>query len=548
MEGKKKSKTKANQKSTDGPLVLTYTLAELPSSQHRAGLVGLVLLVRHLRATGVHEADAAVQALTPEGVSFAFTKNGMQALFDTAFAATWCEVVSDKIYKSKQKQEIPPIRTEKREVEDKKGKKKERLVYIYRKPVPDGAYLAKADPDGPWIKLWRDMLWAIPRGVPATRKAFEARAEGVPCSDGNEMFDLLRASPEKSIPLSSTYFLGAQASTADNVTFADAARFQLLLHFWPFATELFVPTTLTREGKTEFDGYAFVFPDVADLEAYCDDYPDFLRGRGKALRAYLPRAAVVDLPGEAGLRTMDWLSLVLANRAQQGPTHGLEDLVLAVDVVHARKDGNNVRILSASRIEPRFVPADAYQRLARADLWSPTVRRQLLVNLLGERPWYTGFAGLFARLPSDLTFDNSGFQHDARQAFNKEITTMDDGTRLPDLVFRITTHYLQGMLRSKYQMQWLEQKDKPKKWNDNKEKLAKEALLAMRSRTGDDFIAYVSTTVFAVAQGLNKEDYMLVADALLKETETFRTLLMLAFSAQMPWSSDKDNNSKKEEA
>lgn len=542
----KSKKTPAASTPAESDLALHYTLVELPSSQHRAGLVGLVLLVRYMKAAGTSDADACVESIAAGEVTLRFTRRGMQALFDTAFNATLGEIESDKIYKNKKKEEVPPVRSETRTVRDKSGKEKQRTVYIYNKPIPKGAFIEQIDRDGPWLKMWRDMLWSIPRGVPATRKPFEARAEGESASDGTEMFELLSAAPSKSVPLASTYLLGAQAVTADNVPFADAARFQFLLHFWPYATEPFVPAFATRDGKSEFDGYAFVFPDVACLDEYCDNYLDFLRSRDGALRAYLPRAAVVDLPAEAGLRAMDWMGRVLQTRAQQGRTTGLEDLVLGVDVVHARKDGNNVRILSTSRVVPRIVASDAYQKLISGDYWSSVFRRQLLSNLLEDAPWYDGFAVLFATLPSELTFKNSAFQHDARNAFQERANTMEEQSNLPKLVFRITTHYLMGVLRSKYQLKWEEEKGNPKKWNDHKEKVAREALLAMRSRTGDDFVAYVTTTVFSVGQGLREEEYLQISHALLGETETFRTLLMLAFSAQMPWSPRSENEGKKE--
>lgn len=532
-----KKTTAKNAKTTDDPLALTYQLAELPTSQHRAGLVGMVMLVRYMNAQGTPTSEAAVTHMNAQGASFAFTDAGMTALFDCAYATTMGEVSTEKPYKNRRKEEVPPLRIETEEVTDKKGKSTTRTKYIYPKPIPKGAFLADRDPTGPdgvWIKLWRDMLWSIPRGVPATRRPFEARGEGETVSDGLDMYTLLKASPDRSVELASTYLLGAQANTADNVTFSDAAFRQLLLHFWPLATELYVPTTLTREGKTEFDGYVFAFPDVADLEAYCDEYFRFLLARGTDRLAYLPRSAVIDLPGEAGLRTMSWLATLLETRVQQAAALTLDDLVLAVDVLHARKDGNNVRILSHARVEPRRVMSGEYQRFAGSLLWSHVFRRQVLVNLLAERPWFTDFGRILATLPTAITFENEAFQHDARVTMEKKMTDGESG--LPALLFRIATNYLGAKLDSKHDLSWRneETRNDPGEYNKKKEKLAREALLAMRSRTGDDFVQYVTTTVFSVAQNMSKDNYIRVSDSLLNETETFRTLLMLAFSAQMP--------------
>jgi len=534
--------TKKESKDVDSScrLRLDYELLALPSSQHRTGLVGLVMMVRHLHAIGIEKQDADVVELNARGTSFEFTKIGMQALFDSAYAATWGEKERTTKYKDQNKVEVPPIRTERRMVVDEKGKEKEKTFYIYPKPVPGGAYLAKHDPGGErghWIKLWRDMLWAIPRGKPTTRRAFEARAEGEQVQDGVKVYERLSGNPHKSVALASTYFLGAQETTANGVTFSDSARHQLLLHFWPFATEVFVPETVTRKGESKFDGYVLVFPDVADLKTYCDDYVDFLRTRSTDRHAYRPKQAVVDLPGEAGLRAMGWLSRILEVRVQQSLTVSLEDLVLAVDVVHARKDRKNVRILAIMRIGVNETQFREYERFTQLELWSTTFRKQWLNNILAERPWYTDFATLMTTVPSELTFKNSKFQHDAYIALEKD-TNMTGENNLTRLLYKLTRNYLGGRMMSKHNLTWNSVKNDPKlskKYTDDRNKLARAALLAMRSRTGDDFIEYVATQVFSVTQGLNEDDCTRVTKELFEKTETFRALLMITFSANM-WS------------
>lgn len=542
-----KKRTQKSAATPDGVLELQYRLSDLPTSQHRAGLVGLVVLTRFLAKSGVSTADASVKEIDGRGARLEFTRAGMNKLFDAAFATKMGEVAVDKPYKKKNtKEEVPPIRVEAVEGVDKKGKPVSKTKYIYPKAIPSGAFLEHVDPtgaDGLWIKLWRDMLWSIPRGVPATRRPFEDRAQGQTVSDGDEMFAVLRADPAKSVELASTYFLGSQATNADNVTFSDSANRQLLLHFWPFATELFVPGTVTRDGKTAWDGYVFAFPDVADLEAYCEDYWEFLRARGTEKLAYLPKSGVVDLPGEAGLRTLAWLQQILATRTQRSTTVSIDDLVFAVDVIHARKDGNNVRVLKQSRVEPRLVMSVEYERYKSSSLWSHVFRRQLLENLLGECAWFSGFSRLLSTLPPETTFRDVAFQHDARLIF-EEKKMSDEESSLAVLVHRVATNYLTGMLRSKYDLSWSDEtKGNPIEYNEKKEKLAREALLAMRSRTGTDFIEYVTMTVFSVAQNMSKEHYTVVSGALLEQTETFRTLLMLAFSAQMPRPRKPDSTS-----
>lgn len=186
MAAKKSTATKS--KLSESPLELTYHLAELPTSQHRAGLVGMVMLVRYMNALGTPETDAAVTSIDALGATFSFTKTGMQRLFDCAYDTTMGEVSSEKPYKNRQKEEVRPLRVESEEVTDKKGKLVTRTRYFYPKAIPKGAFLAERDPTGKdelWIKLWRDMLWSIPRGVPATRQPFEARGDGETVNDGD---------------------------------------------------------------------------------------------------------------------------------------------------------------------------------------------------------------------------------------------------------------------------------------------------------------------------------------------------------------------------
>lgn len=549
----RKASTAKQVGSTSEALELAYQLAELPTSQHKAGLAGLVLMVQFLLEQGdVAENDLKVVELSPTGVTLRFSPAGMNALFDEAYRTEMGEVLSATVRKDRNKQEIPPIRKFSEEVVEK-GKTKTRVQYVYPKPIPRGSFLRECDEhDGAWIKLWRDMLWTIPRGVPATRTPYEDRAEGKACRDGSDKFRELSQCRGKSVELASTYFLGAQATTADGVPFEDSAARQFLLHFWPFATELFVPTTVTREGKTEFDGYVFVFPDILDLEAYCGDYFGFLKSRPREKRAYLPAAAVVDLPGEAGLRTMSWLARLIEDRAQQGPTHGLASLLLAVDVVHARKDGNNVRILAQERFETSLASNRWYRTIENAKLYSPVVRRRLLQNVLSHRPWYAEFGRLLATQPSEVTFENYAFQRDARTIFElvkddpadeRNSTMTETPPELPMFVYRIATRYLTGMLSEKYGLTWSDEtKRNPGKYNESKEKLAREALLAIRSRTGPAFIEFVATKIFSMAQGMPKEEFQTVSDALLNHSEVFRTLLMLALSAQMPRPAKAETN------
>ena len=104
------------------------------------------------------------------------------------------------------------------------------------------------------------------------------------------------------------------------------------------------------------------------------------------------------------------------------------------------------------------------------------------------------------------------------------------------LIYRIVGIYLNRKLKSKYQLEWGDElKNNSKKLDEyqkSKEKLARDAFLAIRSRTGQDFIDYFASTLCSVAQNMNEESYIRLTIALINDTDKVRTLTMLALSAR----------------
>ena len=122
-------------------LELTWRLAELPTSQHRAGLAGLVLMLRWLdrqtdRGVGVCElvhCDAKQASLRVD-------RPGMQRLFDWLYAAAAEEKRYAQPFKHKESGAISePLRTETEEVTaPKTGKVSTKTWYVYPMNVPNG--------------------------------------------------------------------------------------------------------------------------------------------------------------------------------------------------------------------------------------------------------------------------------------------------------------------------------------------------------------------------------------------------------------------------
>lgn len=554
------AKTKSKSAPIDR-LKLDYSLIELPSSQHRAGLAGLVCIIRWLeRQTEFQEKTAngtlcKLVQLDDSGASIELNQAGVEALFDEIYAASTEEQERPQPLKNKQKQIIPPLREEEREVIDKKGITKTKKVYIYPVVVPAGSFLADPAYDksvegknGLWIKLWRDMAWSILRGVPATRKPFEARAEGSYSDDAASVWKQLTQPEDYTVDLPSTYFLGAQSSNAENVPFKDRARLQFLLHFWLFAAQIYVPAVVDNEGKRNFVGYALAIPDVARLKWFCDELLEILSDRSTEKSGYRPRDAVVDLAVASALDMMKRLH----DRLQQKTGEKLaEDLVFGIDVIHTEKQGNNIRVLSSIRLDPEESMLDQYAQI-RDGFWSPLFRKQCLLNLVNERPWHAGFDVLLCTLPYKRTIEDSYFQRDVREKLKTlsqeerqmdEITTVDNSVSIETLVFRLVGNYVSRKLKSKHDLEWkaewkglkseeLNQKTDYKKYFEMKAKVAKSAFLDVRSRTEPmDFINYFVSSLCSVPQHMKSDAYVELTQALYQDTDKIRTLTLLALSA-----------------
>lgn len=545
-------------------LTLDYNLAELPSSQHRAGLAGLVLIVdkwlnrRQVPTFLQKVSEGAICHFTridDKGATLELNQAGLEALFDEIYAASVEEQERAQPLKNKQKEIIPPLREEERKETEAKGKEKTKKVYIYPVVIPRGSFLADPSYDsssdgknGHWIKLWRDMVWSILRGVPATRKPFEARSEGTYAEDAANVWKQLIQPAEFTVDLPSTYFLGAQANNAENVPFKDRARFQFLLHFWLFATQIYVPAVVDNEGKRNFVGYSLAIPDVAYLQWFCDEILDILSDRSPELSGYRPRDCIVDLAVESALDLMRRLR----NRLTQvSGEQSINSTVFGIDVIHTEKQGNNVRLLSVNRLDPEETMLDEYAQI-REHYWSPLFRRQCLLNLVNHQPWYSGFDGLLCALPYEQSIENEYFRRDVREKLKAlieeerqmdETATLNGSASIESLVFRLISNYVSRKLKVKYDLEWkpewkglkneeLNQRSDYKKYAEMKVKVAKSAFLDVRSRTEQtDFLNYFASSLCSVPQHMKSNDFVDLTKALYSETDKIRTLTLLALSA-----------------
>jgi CRISPR-associated protein Cmx8 len=543
----------------EAPLTLRYDLAELTSTQHRAGLAGLVLMVRWLERAPVEQRGVCrITELDERGATLEVDREGLAMLFDELYAATEEENAENAQRKDKKSGAlVAPIRTEERTTRDDKGKEKKKTVYLYPVVVPRARLLVEYEPErnnqGLWVRLWRNMMWSILRGVPATREPFDARAERRPTKDADEAWRELSDPTDPETELPSTYYLGAMARTAENVGFADRARRMFLLHFWPYVAQVYVPQTLdVREGRYDFHGFAIAIPDVAELEAFCGDFERVMRSRTAEADRYRPKGAVVDLAVEAALDLSKRLREAVSAREGRNATR---DLVLGFDVVHTNKEGNNVRVYSNTRITPDARLLGEYERV-RGRFWDPLFRRQVLLNVVGVRPWFAGFDRLAETTPHKTQMIGRWqFCRDVVEMFRERRELMERRDEEPVgeknldvLVYEMVRNYVSRKAEAKSGTSWAKAKDNPglkKAWEEQKERAAGEAFLAVRSRTESDFVDYFVGTLCSKGQYLRGGRFDTIACALRDPVKVrdVRTLTLLALSAES-WVATGNNDKK----
>lgn len=524
-------------------LKLHWDLFELPSSQHRAGLAGLALCVAFLKRKSDRKGVCQIEALDELGLTLAVDRVGMQSLFDDIYDASLEEQERDKKQRNQRTKvdiepKYPP--SERVVVDAKTKKERKQKVYIYDQVIPRGALVDDWDAghEGKklWLKLWRDMVWTTLRGRPTQREPFDARAYSRVIDDGGEAWDELANKPNSTVDLNSSYALGAQAESAENVAFQDIARLRFLLHFWSVVVAIYTPAILQRDGKREFVGYALAMPDIAVLSDFVEAWEKVARGRGSEPAGYVPRDAVIDLAAEAGLDVVRRSNDVVV--AKQGAA-STRRWLNAVDVFHVEKEGNNVRLRSVSRVVPQRQQDDEYARVRGGNYWSPLFRRQRIINVLEGKAWWSGFARLCSTTPDEMTFRHQSFRHDCKAALTEVEMKQDvpeTEQTLEHLLFRRVQAYVLGKTERKYQLSWATAQGNPtaeKDYREKREKVAREAFLAVRSRTGADFVSYFTSTICSVPQHANEDKFLMIARALMdpREAERVRSLTLLALSA-----------------
>lgn len=567
----KKSKPKQRRSAPPSVISLNYSLAELPTSQHRAGLAGLVLMIRWLteqeRINGICE----FTRIDDQGATIQLDEPGLKTLFAETYDFIEGERESEKLRtRTKSKKVIQPKRT----IEKINESGEKTPVHIYPTFTPKGAFLATLDPTadnagkGLWVDLWREFVWNVIRKKDRSKEIYRNRNTAT--REGVKVWKSLvteATSSAEPSALSGTDLIGARAHNAEQVQFKDITRQKLLLNFWSYTTQVYIPIRTvvdkkTKEPKAEELGYALAVPEVARLETFCRVLPAaLLTNRGSEKWKWHPRDSVIDVPAESAL---DYFLKLSSQLSLQESALGMSRVVTAIDVFHVDPSGQDVSIRGTARIEPESFRPDEYERIRRG-LFNHEFRKQRILNILNEREWYADFDSLLTRLPLKLGFDDKKFSQDAHESFKNEVTDLEvkkpmrkedspfgtetvnndeveairssssESRSTESLIYGMIGRYLDRKLKARRDFDYSDVKagtaDKDE-YSKERRKLAMDAFYAVKSRTGADFVEYFANTLCSISQSMSEQDYVILAHDLHKNPETIRTLTILALSAR----------------
>jgi CRISPR-associated protein Cmx8 len=580
-------------------VTLTFDLHELPTAQHRAGLAGLIFQIDAMGKQGYRRDAKLVPDVKVKATSatITFTRESMQGVFDELYAAKSVQVIVATKWPGETKPKPGDHFIEKKD--PKTGELKKQPGFAYDVVQPQAPALKRHLEAGreAWLELWRQMLWAIPRGGNnvRSRAPFIDLANGRPCGEGattwTQIVDfqkLLEQSQFKTAPISGALMLGAQAVNAEGVPFSGRVDHNLLLHFWQLVVLTFVPQVVNKkDAKVERVGYVLAIPDVADLEHFRHEFPEILQGLEAEASEYTPAKAKLDLPAQAALEVfrklrggaikavrVDRLSTFKALAADRAATEWGRS-VGAVESYHMFKLGNNVKLLSFSRVANRVGLISEYERIAK-HFRSPLFRAARFRALILDRPWHWGMVDLFAEYPHSYFLEGDDtpkylphFGRDARDLFNAyqqkirdmKPEEMDQDEKLKHLgtiVRDLVISYVNRKAAKKLGLDWddlptevVERKKRKvppdaEKFREQQRRVCNDAFLQLRSRHDEDFVAFFADSICAVPHFFDNKagDLPFLMQVLMtppsrdpvaqpvRNRDDIKTLAMLALSAQ----------------
>jgi CRISPR-associated protein Cmx8 len=547
-------------------LTLTFDLFDLPTAQHRAGLAGLILQIDAMGPKGYNKNTKLVpviEDLRPTSAKISFTRDSMQGVFDELYEAKLVEVVVATKRLGKTKPKTGEFFIQRKD--PKTGEMKQVPGFAYDDVHPQASCLRRhlESKGNAWLKLWRRMIWAIPRGGTNvnTRGPFNDRANGHPCSVGEQSWNRLLAFQEGlaksnclTDPISGALKLDAQKANAEAISFKGRVDQNLLLNFWQLVVLTFVPFVVNKkERKAKAQGYVIAIPDVSDLDEFRHVFPEILQGLEVEEFQDIPAKARINLPDQACLEVLrrlhraehrDAIQALVSEKAASK----WGQCIRAVESFHMFKPKNSksVKMLSFARVASRPGLIEEYERIKRS-FRNPLFQAARMRAILDRRPWHWGMIELFSEYPWAFFIEGDRtpkylprFGRDAReqfQAFHEDLKDMtihemnkdEELKQLGLVIQRLVAKYVEGRAEAKTGMKV---KDLPKATVDGKERrifpiefreaqqrVCSDAFLAIRSRHDQDFVEFFAGSICSVAQYLSPEEYQFLIKTLMTKPD-----------------------------
>ena len=539
----------------DNSITISWSLFDLPTAQHKAGLAGLYAYASRHSKIAPGKPAPTLEATATE-LQVCFTKEAFKSLFDDLYAGEYEEYPSAKELK-----DTKPKRTETRD-----GK----VFHVYERLAPAAKfirYFRNNDPGDPWVKLWRSAVRGVLRAGGGTEKIFAQPKESA--FDGsNELKGLwekcLKAGRQQEARAASdkvptAVYIGAESTTAEKIKFKGDITHNLLLHFWCLVAPIYqlrvVEFQKKNSAKSSFQGYIWVVPEVAGLREFDHQYSNYIKGRDPEALGKIPKHAIIDAQAEGAL------NYVYSLAQQKIPA---KEEIAGMDIYHLVKRGNNVKMLFAENMPLTGIKRmlDRYQRIADGKNHF-LFKRLLIENLLNARKWYENFAAFSASIPAEFFISSKGtparlngfgksankkFQEVIQDLANQEGQNMDPAQNkntIPKLIYEIVGKFVNSRAEKRSGVSYgdLAKGDDGKpNWaskqaqdfSEAREKVAMDAFLAIRSRNPEEFVAYFTNTICSVGQHIRDEEFMALAEHVqVKDChENFKNLTMLALSAR----------------
>lgn len=549
----------------DDSVAVSWSLPDLPTSLHKAGLAGLLCYVKRMPEFAAQDAVPIIEAASPLELRIRFTEESLQALMDSVYAG------EKRLEESKTKWKNGDLKEERSEPSRLGDDKPPVKVWVYEVDRPKADLMVHwrhGNPEDQWVVLWRKAMRGVLRESRAAEiytRTTKGESPTKKSKDLNRLWkDMVSAASGRrpisgAVPVS--MYIGAEETSSERVDFKGEVQHNLLLHFWPFVSPIFVPRTLLREhGQWRIDtrgGYIVAVAEVGSVTEFAEMIDSYWRRQAVSSADGRPRDCVIDVAVEGG---MAFLYSLMMDRLQNMDDGDFFDTVPQVDLYHLQKRRYGVRILVSDSIRVSAGTLRRYERVAdsRRDV---LFRRLLMRNLLDGLPWHARAAEtLFTRYSAGLfvhSENSPGFAHSfgraAREQFKRERSSMDDRLSLAGKVFDIVGEFVtsraekrSGITRDQFpktddgRTDWTSRDSRFREYLEAREKVAADAFLAIRGRNPDEFVEYFVGSICAVPQFMGakgvqpKEGFMEIAQALHDSEERrmeMKNLTMLALSA-----------------